>query len=129
MTFWRKANRDQPLHGTPAVRRQKTYQSQSGWVYLYCYLGFRQTGQGAEYVFEVTADRETYGRVSVLLPDDAAAQWEAAHGRDLHANQRYGLAKMALFRAFDERAGPEELRREVVLSAVDVEELAETLDL
>ena len=117
-----------PLTGAPPVRRQKTYSADSGYVYQYYYLGYRVTeAEGAtatEYVFDVSADRKTSFPVSVLVPDDATGRWERARSRDLSATERYAIAKMALFQAFDQREGPAGLRQRVW---VDLEALTETL--
>jgi hypothetical protein len=43
----------------------------------------------------------------VRLEAEALAAWEEHSGRDLASNERYAVAKMALFQAFDERPTPE----------------------
>ncbi len=107
MLAWirRLARKEQPppLAGAPAVRRLKTYSAASGYVYQYFYEGHR----GTEYVFQVSADRRTYFSVTVLL-SEAALQ---ACPRELNSTERYAVAKMALFQAFDERAAPDEMRQ------------------
>ena len=108
-----------PLAGAPAVRRLKTYSAASGYVYQYFYEGHR----GTEYVFQVSADRRTYSSVTVML-SDAALQ---ASPRELNSKERYAVAKMALFQAFDERAGPGELRQPVRVRPEDVAAIAEQL--
>lgn len=122
-----------PLTGAPAVRRQKTYSAQSGFAYQYFYQGRRSVHrQGApctEYVFEVTADRRNTVPVSVFLPEASLAAWIDEHRRDLTAAERYGLAKLALFQAFDERPGPSHLSHPVELRTADVQAIAATLDL
>jgi hypothetical protein len=104
-----------PLKGAPAVRRQKSYSSQSGYVYQYYYQGQRPSSpeSGAEYVFDVSADRRTFSPVSVFVTDAAVESWERERERTLSAAERYAIAKMALFRAFDERAAPEAMREPV----------------
>jgi hypothetical protein len=122
-----------PLTGAPAVRRQKTYSGQSGYVYQYFYEGHRPSerdGQpGAEYVFDVSADRKTSFPVSIFLSEGALLAWESERGRRLMANERYAIAKMALFQAFDERENPQQMRHEVQVRPADVAAILSTLDL
>ena len=121
----------QPLTGAPAVRRQKTYSAQSGYVYQYYYEGHRpyQRGRekGAEFVFDVSADRKTSSAVSVLLSHNAIDDWEGRHGRTLGGSERYAIAKMALFQAFDERPDPAAMSIGVRVRAADVEAILITL--
>jgi len=121
----------QPLTGAPAVRRQKTYSGQSGYVYLYYYEGHRpykrDREKGTEFVFDVSADRKTSMPVSVLLSDTAVEDWESRHGRAVHASERYAIAKMALFQAFDERPNPDSMSADVKVRAADVEAILITL--
>jgi len=115
----------QPLTGAPAGRRQKTYSGQSGYVYQYYYEGHRpyqrDRDHGAEYVFDVSADRKKSLLVSVLLSDAAIEDWEARHGQSLRSSERYAIAKMALFQAFDERPDPAAMAADVRVRAADIE--------
>jgi hypothetical protein len=130
-SWFRKA--PAPLTGAPKIRRQKTYSSQSGYVYQYFYEGQRpfegKGEQGTEYVFAVSADRKTSFPVSVRVSERALGGWEAAHGRALHGNERYAIAKMALFAAFDGREDPRAMTREVEVQAEEIEGIVATLDL
>lgn len=130
---WRSRTAGAPLTGGPAVRRQKTYSASSGYVYQYFYEGHRTVKRhGApctEYVFDVTAGGGGRRKVSVFLPETAVAAWVAQHQRDLTAAERYGLAKLALFQAFDERPKPPDLAAPVELRTADVLAIAEALDL
>lgn len=125
----RRATEPAPLTGAPEVRRMKTYSGSSGYVYQYVYEGHRPAGQATEYVFAVSADRREYFPAPVLLQHEAVDGWEQAHGRTLSATERYGLAKMALRQAFDERANPAEMRRPVLVRRADIDPLAEALNL
>jgi len=104
-----------PLSGAPPVRRQKTYSAQSGYVYQYFYEGHRPSfpEPGTEYVFDVTAGRAASTPVSVTVSSEAVEHWEAEAGRTLSATERYAVAKMALFQAFDERTHPDDMRHPV----------------
>jgi len=120
-----------PLRGAPAVRRLKTYSAQSGYVYQYFYSGYRPWRHGREsgdeFVFEVSADRKTFEPASVCVFDEALHAWESRHGRALADNERYAVAKMALFQAFDERV-PGQMKEEIHVRAADVEAILDTLD-
>ena len=122
-----------PLSGAPPVRRLKSYSAQSGYVYQYYYAGHRPyrrgAEQGTEYVFEVSGDRKQYLAAAVLVADESLRDWERRHGRALGANERYGIAKLALFQALDERAAPPEMSAPVRVRPADVEAIAETLHL
>ena len=111
----------------------KTYSGQSGYVYQYYFDGYRAYReaheQGREFVFTVSADRKMWHAVSVHLHDDAVAQWESAHARTLSGNERYAVAKLALFQAFDDRATPALMKEPVRVRAADVESIIETLGL
>jgi hypothetical protein len=121
------------LAGAPVVRRQKTYSAQSGYVYQYFYEGQRQVGtrssDGTEFVFRVSADRKTWMAISVVLAASSLQPWEQAHGRELSSTERYAVAKLALFQAFDERAAPALLRDEVRVCNADIEGIVERLGL
>jgi hypothetical protein len=120
-----------PLTGAPAVRRRKTYSGQSGYVYQYYYEGHRpfQHGRdkGTEYVFDVSADRKTSSKVSVLVSAAAIEDWEGRHGRTLYGSERYAIAKMSLFQAFDERPDPDSLSADIKVRAADIEGILITL--
>ena len=122
-----------PLTGAPPVRRLKTYSSQSGYVYQYCYEGqrsFHRTGEdGTEFVFQISADRKNWHSTSVFVPESALRGWEQAHSRTLSSTERYAVCKLALFQAFDERATPELMKEEIQVRAADVEGIIETLGL
>ncbi len=121
---WR-SRKPQPLTGAPALRRQKTYSGQSGYVYQYFYEGHRpykrERDSGTEYVFDVSGDRRASMPVSVLVSGAALDDWEGRHGRTLYASERYAIAKMALFQAFDERPGPASMNAGVCVRGADVE--------
>jgi hypothetical protein len=121
-----------PLTGAPAVRRLKSYSAQSGYVYQYFYEGhrpFRGGGEsGVEYVFTESADRKTYHPVSVMVMEVALAAWEQGHGRALSSTERYAIAKMALFQAFDERGTPDLMKQDIRVRAADVEAITATLE-
>jgi hypothetical protein len=109
-----------PLTGAPEVRRLKSYSAASGYVYQYFYEGNRpavRTGDaGIEYVFQVSADRRGYSPATVFVSEAVLDLWERGDGRDLNSSERYAVAKLALFQAFDERSSPAEMRQPVRVS-------------
>jgi len=120
------------LAGAPAVRRMKTYSAQSGYVYQYYFEGHRPqtTGEsGVEYVFRISPDRKTWHATGVLVSDHAVAEWEAAHDRALSSTERYAVAKLALFQAFDERDAPARMKEDVCVRRADLDAIIETLGL
>lgn len=121
------------LTGVPAVRRMKTYSAQSGYVYQYFYEGhrdFRASGDsGMDFVFSISADRKAWHETSVLLSDAAVQSWEQDNQRSLTPTERYAVAKMALFQAFDERANPALLKDTVHIRPADIQAIVETLGL
>lgn len=116
-----------PLTGAPAVARQKTYAAESGYVYLYHYLGRRENRAATEYVFLVSSGPDQRFEVSIFLGWRAVRPWQNQHGRTLASNERYGIAKLALFQAFDEPPHPAGIRRRVRLGPADVESILEKL--
>ena len=131
MFGWLKNRRETPLSGAPAVRRQKSYSAQSGFVYQYFYQGnrpaIREREQGQEFVFEVTADRKTSFPVSVFVSEPVVVDWQNLHNRALSPTERYAIAKMALFQAFDDRRTPGKMREEVRVRTADVRAILDIL--
>ena len=123
--FDRWLSRKPQLTGAPAIRRQKTYSGQTGYVYQYYYEGHRPyrrvPSHGTEYVFSVSGDRKTSRPVSVLVSETALEDWQSRHGRTLYPSERYAIAKMALFQAFDERPDPSAMGADVLVRGADVE--------
>lgn len=117
------------LRGAPATRRIKNRSAASGYVYEYFYLGYREAGPATEYVFEFSADRRNWQRVSVLLSGSAVRAWEDAHGRQLVAAERYAAAKLALMEAFDSRPSPAQMSEAVCVGATEIEPLLAPLGL
>jgi hypothetical protein len=125
--------KEAPLSGAPAVRRQKTHSAESGYVYQYFYEGQRAVARegapGTQFVFNVSADRKSSFPVSIFVADTALAVWQREHTRELSATERYAVAKLALFQAFDQRAEPAAMNEEVRVAAGDVESFLATLDI
>jgi hypothetical protein len=129
MFGWLRRDKLPQLSGGRAIRREKTYSAESGYVYRYSYCGQRLTDRGMEYVWEACADRQPLAPVSIFLSDAALAPWQSAHQRELAGPERYAVAKMALLRAFDARPNPAAVREDVIVNADDVTSILETLGL
>ena len=125
--------KDAPLTGAPAVRRQKTHSAESGYVYQYFYEGQRPAErdgvEGTQYVFNVSGDRKSAFPVSVFVGEAALAEWQRGHGRALGSTERYAVAKLALFQAFDRRQTPAAMNEEVHVQPEDVEQFLASLDI
>jgi len=115
------------LTGAPAIRRQKTYSADSGYVYQYHYQGSRGIADGREYVFMVTAGRRSEFPVTVSLRESALQPWQRHHGRDLTGPERFAVAKLSMKRAFDERESPDLMRDAVQPDSTAVEEILTSL--
>jgi hypothetical protein len=55
--------------------------------------------------FRISADRQASPAVGVFLSTGVLRVWKESHAREFSATERYAIARMALFQAFDERAG------------------------
>ena len=117
----------------PSVRRMKVYSARTGYVYQYYYEGHRPFAAGGEpgteFVFQISADRKTWNDLSVVVNAAALQDWESRNARELSPTERYAIAKIALFQAFDERAGPAQMREQVRVRSADIAGIVETLGL
>src|SRR5260221_9786647 len=92
------------LTGAPAVRRQKTYSAESGYVYQYFYEGQRPARRdgapGVQFVFNISSDRKSSLAVSVFVSSEILENWRQSHARELGSTERYAVANMSLFQDF-----------------------------
>ena len=120
------------LRGRPAIRREKSYAADSGYVYQYTYEGYRAATrdgvEGRQFVFDCTSDRASRFSISIFAPADSFSQWERSADRELNDVERYAVVKMRLFEIFDES---EHIcgRLEAQLNADQVGRHVEALDL
>lgn len=112
----------------PVSQRTKTYQAESGYVYQYVFEGRHCCGRETAFVFSVTANRKSPQRVAVVVPDSALAPFEKESGRRLAENERYGVAKLALFRLFDSCEKPEKVWKGTQVDARRAREYLQVLD-
>jgi hypothetical protein len=121
-TWWSKlwrtaAPAPEPLRAVPQTRRQKNYLAASGYGYEYFFEGWRPVGARREYHFTVSGDRRNWFSLQVVLPESAVQACEAAQARPMADNERYAIAKMALFDAFDNRENPSAMQAPVEITA------------
>jgi hypothetical protein len=93
-----------------AVRRVKSYSAANGFVYQYFFFEVNRiaddSGPAGEFIYAVTADRKnTYG-LRILVRQSALEDWARSNGRALTSSEEYAVAKMRLFRGFDEGEVP-----------------------
>jgi hypothetical protein len=117
----------EPLRGAPEVRRLKSYQSETGFVYQYYYDGWRPVPGGREFVFMATPDRGEYSGVAVVVETSAVAAWESTRGRTMLDAEWHAVAKLALFGAFDERQPVDVAGAPIRVGATAVEVFLERL--
>ena len=65
----------------------------------------------------------------VFLSTGVWRVWQQSHAREFSATERRAIAKMALFQAFDERAGPAEPGERVLVRAADLDAILEKLNI
>jgi len=116
-------------------RRYKSYAAETGVVYRYFFESRRSVvrpaglGLGSDYIFVTVADQGPPFALRVFVSQAAIAAWGAAHGRELDSSEQYALAKMRLFRAFDELENLREESLNLVVDKTNLEELLKELDL
>jgi hypothetical protein len=116
-------------------RRHKTYAAETGVSYQYFFVSrhrvLRPEGQGlgSDYLFAVTADKSVPFTLRIFVSDRALAAWREIHGRELDANEQYALAKMRLFRGFDEEENLRGRSLDLLVDEANVEALLQPLDL
>jgi hypothetical protein len=117
------------------ARRYKIYAAETGTAYQYFFASSRRLnrpegqGAGSEYIFVVTPDQKPPFLLRVFVSDRALGAWRQVHGRDLDSNELYAVAKMRMFRAFDEIACLRDDALNLLVDEGNVEELLAPLNL
>ena len=117
------------------ARRYKSYAAETGTAYQYFFAHSRRVtrpegqGAGSDYVFVITADQRPPFILRLFIAERALAEWRRKHGRALDSNEVYAVAKMRLFRAFDEIEGLRDAWLDVRVDEGNIEELLEPLSL
>jgi hypothetical protein len=88
------------LKGAPVRARIKTYTSELGQTYRYVYRGYRESAGGRDFVFQILL-QQSPREVGVRVLDSEVSVCSGILGRDFAPQERYAVAKMALFEAFD----------------------------
>jgi len=80
MLNWLRKKKEAPLTGAPAVRRQKTYSAESGYVYQYFYEGQRPASATATQALSTSL---TSPRTASLRPPfrSSSAKRLSPHGK------------------------------------------------
>jgi len=116
-------------------RRYKSYAAETGVVYRYFFESRRSIirpaglGPGSDYIFVLIADQGSPFVLRIFVSDRAVTAWGVARARELDPSERYALAKMRLFRAFDELENLREECWNLVVDDSNLEELLAALDL
>jgi len=117
------------------ARRYKFYAAETGTAYQYFFANSRRVtrpegqGRGSDYLFVVTPDQRPPFILRVFISERALAAWRETHGRDLDSNEMYAVAKMRLFRGFDELEGLRDDWLNLLVDEGNIEELFVPLDL
>jgi hypothetical protein len=116
-------------------RRYKSYAAETGIAYRYFFESRRSLvrpaglGPGSDYIFVLTADQGPPFTLRVFVSQRAITAWRAAHARELDPSEQYALAKMRLFRAFDELENLRDQSLNLLVDETNVEELLLPLEL
>ena len=93
-----------------AVRRVKSYSSANGYVYQYFFYEVNRISVDGkpvgEFIYAISADRKNTFALRILVEQSALEAWAAVNGRRLTSSEEYAIAKMRLFRGFDEGMVP-----------------------
>jgi len=117
------------------AHRYKVYAAETGIVYQYFFASSRRVqrpegqGAGSDYLFVVTPDQKPPFVLRVFISERALEVWRQNHGRSLDTNEMYAVAKMRLFRAFDEIETLRDNWLNVLVDDANIEELLAPLDL
>ena len=117
------------------VRRVKSYSAADGFVYQYYFFegnrAERGGSPGGEFTYAVSVDRQTAFPFKIFVQQSALESWAAQNGRPLSSSEEYAVAKMRLFKAFDDgvvEASPAgRPPYEVVVNEANLEELLRQL--
>lgn len=116
-----------------AVRRVKSYSSATGYVYQYYFYEVEKSRRGnhagTEYVYMVSVDRKRVFPAKVFVMKEAMEEWSKRNARALTGTEEYAVAKMRLFRAFDEIENFSANTPDLWVDALNLEDLLAQLDL
>ena len=105
-----RASNNRAMARPEAVRRVKSYSAANGYVYQYCFYEVNRIvddGRHAgEFIYAISADRKTTFGVRIVVFRAALEAWARENGRALTSSEEYAVAKIRLFRAFDQDEVP-----------------------
>lgn len=116
-----------------AVRRVKSYSAATGYVYQYYFYEVQRARRGlsagTEYVYMVSADRQSVFPLRIFVQRGAVEKWGRKAGRALTGTEEYAVAKMRLFRAFDDATDLAKAGPDLIVDETNLESLLAELDL
>ena len=119
-----------------AIRRVKSYSAANGYVYQYCFYEVnRIEGDNpvGEFIYAISADRKSMFALRVVVVQAALQAWGRVNGRPLTSSEEYAIAKMRLFRAFDEGeipvAADTAVQPSLVVDESNLEDLLQALNI
>jgi hypothetical protein len=116
-----------------AVRRVKSYSAATGYVYQYYFYKVekirRGFSSGTEYVYMVSANRQHAFPLRIFVLEEALEKWFARTGQQLTGTEKYAVAKMRLFQAFDEIEGLTAQTPDLLVDDSNLKTLLSQLDL
>jgi len=90
----------------------------------------RGSAAGTEYVYMASVDRKHVFPVRIFVRKDALEAWSARTGRAFTGTEEYAVAKMRLFRAFDEVEGLSSMKDpDLSVDESNLDQLLSQLDL
>lgn len=105
-----------------AVRRVKSYSAANGYVYQYCFYEVNRVVEdgrpAGEFIYAISADRQTMFGLRIVVFQTALDTWAQANGRPLTSSEEYAIAKIRLFRGFDDGEVPRTAQSAAQLSLV-----------
>jgi hypothetical protein len=116
-----------------AVRRIKSYSAATGFVYQYHFHEVQKSRRGlsagTEYVYLVSADRQSTFPLRIFVRRSAVEKWGKQIGRQMTGTEEYAVAKMRLFQAFDETPQLSAVTQDLTVDESNLESLLQQLDL
>lgn len=131
------SSNNSPMARPGAVRRVKSYSAANGYVYQYCFYEVNRIVErgspAGEFIYAISADRKTLFGLRIIVLQAALEAWAQSNGRALTPSEEYAVAKMRLFRAFDEGEVPPTVdaasRVSLLVDESNLEDLLQALDI
>jgi hypothetical protein len=115
------------------AHRIKSYSAATGFVYQYTFVEVRKARRGltlgTEYIYIVSVDRQENFPLTVFIKQSAEDKWAKREGRKISGTEEYAVAKMRLFRAFDEEEDLATRRPDLLVDDSNLDTLLTQLDI